>query len=202
MPTSKGLDSAKSLASVARKLAADGYGFVCRYYFNHSGFKDLLTHAEAVALSAAGLYIVAVYENGFPTQASYFTAAQGKADASIAFNRAVAAGQPPNTPIYFAVDYDAKPEDVSLYFAAVRDQLRSMGSHYLVGVYGSGAVCAYLEKHGLAAKGWLAQSRGWQGYKAAQCTADIEQGRETTVLGLDVDTDISHGRGDGRKVAG
>ena len=63
---------------------------------------------------------------------------------------------------------------------------------YRIGVYGSGVTCATLVGHGLAALGWLAQSTGWAGYQA-YTTWSIKQGKETEVLGIDVDSDEAVG---------
>jgi len=196
-PTNKGLDSAKSLAHVAAQLVAKGYSWVARYYFRSSHFKDVLTAAEAKALAAAGLWVVAVYENGFPTTASYFTAAQGHVDAADAVLCAQHAGQPHGTPIYFAVDYDSAPKAVDDYFRAVSVIVRNAG--YTPGIYGNGVTIAHLKALGLVTHGWLSQSTGFAGHAAALETADIVQLPEGTVLVLDVDGDLSHGHAGGWK---
>ena len=67
-----------------------------------------------------------------------------------------------------------------------------MSGTYVVGVYGSGAVCAAITGAGLAQLAWLAQSTGWSGY--AQFTNwVIKQGPEQPVCGLSSDSDIAHG---------
>lgn len=189
--SNKGLDSAKSLVKVATQLVAKGYTWVARYYFKSSKFKDVLTKQEATALATAGLYVVAVYENGFPIKASYFTAAQGNTDAMQAVRCAVAAGQPINTPIYFAVDYDSNPHDIVDYFQSIKPIMDA--NHYSAGIYGNGVTIERLKSLGLVSHGWLSQSRGFQGYKAELPKADIVQTAETTVLGFDIDGDYANG---------
>lgn len=195
---SKGLDAPRSLTSVAHQLVQDGFKWVARYYFEHSGFKDCLNRPEAEALSRAGLYIVSVWENGYPTQVNYFTAAQGHSDASLAFKCAIGARQPSSTPIYFAVDYDAKPEDVKDYFEAVSALLKQLVK-YTAGAYGSGAVLTYLKNQGLISHEWLAQSHGWRGYEIGKAEANIIQGGETRWYGRDIDMDMTTGNGGGWK---
>jgi len=60
---------------------------------------------------------------------------------------------------------------------------------YRVGVYGSGAVCAAVIGHGLADLSWEAQSHGWAGYAAWRARADIAQGPEGRIAGVDADSD-------------
>jgi len=198
---SRGLDSPTSLASVATDLVSKGYHWVARYYFKVSKFKDQLTKPEAQALSKAGLYIVSVFESGFPTSVKYFTAAQAHDDASVAYARAKAAGQPDGTAIYFAVDFDAEAGDlptIKSYFETVVALMAKLGT-YEVDAYGSGAVIEYLKGLGLIKKGWLAQSRGWSKYEDESLRAEIVQGGEMNVLGRDIDVDESNGNAGGWK---
>src|SRR5438045_976761 len=90
-----GVDSSSACsASTITCLQEESISFVGRYYSRTtqiSGKK--LTAAEAELLSAAGLTIVAVYEDG-PTSYSYFSASRGTADADGAVQQAEAVGQP------------------------------------------------------------------------------------------------------------
>jgi hypothetical protein len=193
----KGLDSPKSLAAHAAELANAGYVWAGRYLFDYSSFKDLLTHSEAEALSRSGLHIVSVWENGLPTSDTYFSAAQGGIDGAHAARRALEAGQPDGTPIYFAVDGDVDPQVTPAYFTAIRTALRGAGGRYGAAVYGSGAVCRLLEESGLVSHVWLSQSPGWRGYVEACKWAGIVQGAERDIVGLDVDLDVSDGSAGG-----
>lgn len=81
-------------------LQQNGYTFACRYYCTHTSMPEKkLTAAEAQALSAAGIYIVAVWENGSPTDPSYFSETKGQSDALAAHAFAGSIGQPAGTPI-------------------------------------------------------------------------------------------------------
>ena len=68
----KGLDANVDCAAHAPCLKEAGVDFVGRYYKFVAGAEPL-TRTEALALSQAGLFIVAIYENGFPTRAGYFS---------------------------------------------------------------------------------------------------------------------------------
>ena len=182
----------------AQAIKSKGYTFVGMYYFASSQVKQHLTKAVALALSAAGLYVVSVYESGFPTNSRYFSAAQGGADGAMAMQRAAAAGQPKGTPIYAAVDYDAVQRDIlaiTAYFKSYHATLTEHG--YLPGVYGNGIVCSAMVKAGLAEKTWLSGSTMWGGYSHWLKFADIVQGRTTLLFGMDCDLDTTAPSGGG-----
>lgn len=189
-----GVDSSSACsASTITCLQQQAIAFVGRYYSRTTqtaGKK--LTAAEAKSLSAGGLTIVTVYEDG-PTSYGYFSASRGTADANGAVQQAQAVGQPKGTAIYFTVDYDAAADEIADnitdYFRAV---VAAVGKKYAVGVYGSGAVCAAITSAGFAKYAWLAQSTGWDGYHAFT-TWNIKQGPEQAVCGLNSDTDIALG---------
>ena len=71
-------------------------------------------------------------------------------DAQAAVAQAKLVKQPPNTAIYFGIDFELgadRNEQAVQYFTIVSDELKDNG--YLVGVYGSGAALALLrgERH-------------------------------------------------------
>lgn len=168
----KGFDTNRDLTPFAAGLKAAGYDFAGRYYNVNNQSKNL-TLAEARALTAAGLSIIAVWENGYPTAAGYFNYQKGVYDATSAYHYALdQIGQPSGTPIYFAVDYDASAPDtngvVTQYFQGVYDAFNTIGSNspiYRIGVYGSGLVCSTLLNAGKATYTWLAQPGEWGGSK-------------------------------------
>jgi len=95
--------------------------------------------------------IVAVWEDGSPTSNQYFSRNEGVDDGTSAYNMASKNGQPADTPIYFAVDYDATDADISGcindYFLGIKEGFDTIGAGapvHSIGVYGSGAVCAWL----------------------------------------------------------
>ena len=167
----KGFDANTDLSPFANCLLEEGYSFVCRYYNINNPSKSL-TYAEANFLSSVGLGIVAVWENGFPTNRSYFSKIKGIYDGTAAYQYALGTIRQPESPIYFAVDYDASKADVdgviSEYFQGIIEAFNQIGQGaplYGIGVYGSGLVCKTLGESGLASSTWLAQSTGWQGSK-------------------------------------
>lgn len=189
-----GIDApdAIDVAAHASELKARGINVVGLYYFKSSGFKHLLTRDVSQTVSDAGLSILSVYENGYPTSAGYFTTATANMDAHTAYARAVAAGQTAGSALYFAVDYDAESSDLSAidaYFAEVRRTLSVLSSTFIVGVYGSGRVCSHLHGKGLVSPTWLAQSTGWAGFADWKPNADVVQGPTSQVLGMDTDSD-------------
>ena len=192
MNTINGIDSSSACTQEALDcLVSKGIQFVGRYYSRTTQIPGKkLTLAEAQLISAAGLSIVTVYEDG-PTSYAYFSAARGTADGAGAIQQAAAIGQPSMSPIYFTVDYDAQPGEISgnilAYFQALAAALQNQ---YAVGVYGSGAVCTAMLQSGFATIAWLAQSTGWSGYSTFNNWA-IKQGAEQSVCGLNSDLDVA-----------
>ena len=80
----RGFDTIERCTTLVPQIKAKGYDFVARYYA-HGGSKRL-TRAEAQALSAANLKIVAVWEDA-PTKLSYFSRARGVNDGTSASAR-------------------------------------------------------------------------------------------------------------------
>lgn len=155
-----GFDCAAPVTDYLPAIKAAGYQWIGRYYSHHPA--KSLTRDEADAIAAAGLRIVTVWEAAGDSIAG-FGAAKGFADGAAALAQAHACGQPLGTPIYFAVDFDAAPQqldEIGAYFAAVKTAL---GGQYLVGVYGSGLVCQMLLNGGEATRTWLGGAMGWRG---------------------------------------
>ncbi|QHW29417.1 DUF1906 domain-containing protein [Paenibacillus rhizovicinus] len=209
----KGLDTTVNCHSLAGSIKEAGYDFVCRYYNRNNPGKNL-TREEAAALSGAGLHVVAVWENGYPTSPDYFSYEAGKKDGHDAHRYARSIGQPANTPIYFTVDYDASLADLSgvinRYMRGVIDAFQeeepaAAGIRYDVGIYGSGLTCGRMLGDFGGSPGigyaWLAESRGWSGYGKFE-QWNIKQLTGATVAGIPVDTNITNGNGGGFKVEG
>lgn len=204
----QGFDATADCSAHAEAIRAAGYRFVGRYYFDIvSHAKVKLTLSEARALSAAGLYVVAVFENG-PDHPGYFSHAKGLSDGAAAFRYAAdQIGQPRDSPIYFAVDYDASAADldgpVAAYFAGLAEAFAvesGDGGAFPIGVYGSGLACSKLLGSGAAEFAWLAQATDWRG-TSTFAGWTLRQGESRTVLGLSVDLDESRGHGGGFQVA-
>lgn len=185
----KGIDSATPLsAEKAKQLYADDYAFVVRYYSHNEGKN--LSRQEAQNISDAGMVLLTVWE-ARGNEYDSFTSVQGRADAANAIAQAKACGQPLDTTIFFAVDFDASVGQIeggiSDYFLSASTMTRGAG--YLPGSYGSPLVNDTLAAKGYTARSWEAQSRGWAGDHSKP--EDMEQGREVTLDGLDVDLDMT-----------
>jgi hypothetical protein len=169
----KGFDANRDLSPFGACLINEEFNFVGRYYNINNPSKNL-TFSEANYLSSIGLKIVAIWENGFPTNSSYFSYQKGIADGTAAYEYATnTIKQPSFTPIYFAVDYDASQGDIdgviSEYFKGIIESFNLISdenSIYIIGVYGSGLVCKTLLDTKKVGYTWLAQSKGWRGYNS------------------------------------
>lgn len=177
----------------AAALRRAGVETVIRYYTRDSvpSAAKRLHRSEALALTSAGLRIGIVYEGRRGNDITYFDNDVGLKDG--AFARMYAQHtieQPAGTAIYFGVDTDADPrrgkdeinKRVIPYFRGVAQALAEDNgeSRYVLGVYGSGAVCQALLDAGLVQLTWLAQSTGWTGYKQF-----LNSGRWTLLQALD-----------------
>lgn len=194
---SQGFDTTQDVTPHAAAIKAQHYDFVARY-LSQSHWKVVGT-AEADAIAAAGLGLVLVYEDA-PTSADYFSFSRGQTDGTRAAQQAGLIGAPTGAVLYFAVDYDAAPNEISgvitQYFHGVADALKSRAAGgetaYAAGVYGSGATCGAITAAGLAKCGWLAQSRGWRGHDTYKGWS-IRQGMPAVIAGLSVDPDDATG---------
>jgi len=166
----RGLDANVELTRHVVCLKNQGFAFAVRYYNTHNPSKNLLL-GEAQALVRAGLQIGAVWEDGSPTKASFFSRAKGVVHGTAAYHMALdRIGQPEGTPIYFAVDFDASSTEIAGvitdYFKGIRAGFEAIGGanpRYQVGVYGSGLTCGKLLDSGLVTFSWLAMSTGFRG---------------------------------------
>jgi peptidoglycan hydrolase-like protein with peptidoglycan-binding domain len=191
-----GIDSALDCTNRASAIAQTGVDFVGRYYRKKISKWTPLSATEVAALHREGLAVVALWEFA-SDKPDYFSYSSGVDDGTSAYRQALQAGQPPQTPIYFAVDFDASSAAVagpiSDYFTGVRAGYTTIGQGqpaYSIGVYGSGRTCAWLASHGRATYTWMALSTKWADYDT-YTSWNIKQGPGTTALAFDHDTDTS-----------
>ena len=168
-----GLSTNRDSTAHAASLKEAGINFIARYYSRGRNVKNL-TASEALALSTAGLLLVAVYENS-PTRPEYFSFAVGHNDGVDAYHYAnLIIHQPPNSTVYFAVDFDAPRSviagSIKDYFDGVNRGFNDASNgnpSYSIGVYGSGATCDWCLNHlSFMKHTWLAESTGWIGSKS------------------------------------
>lgn len=187
-----GMDSDANCTVFAGELAQRGMQFVARYYSDNPS--KSLTAGETQALSNEGLKIVAVFEDS-NNAVRFFSSDEGNRQGAKALDFAGEIAQPAGSAIYFAVDYDATPEDVegpvTDYFTAIKNAF--VATPYMVGVYGSGLTCRVIRDANLAQFTWLTESTGFREYAAFRTQADIVQltPQRKLFAGLDIDDDIA-----------
>ncbi len=170
----------QGIADFIRAIQEGGYEFVFRYLSTDDSKN--LHHAEAKALSDAGIWIGVVWETTATRAGDGYGA--GRSDAKAAELQAQACGMPAGRPIYFAVDYDAAGSDVEQYFHGVASVLTPERA----GVYGGIRVVAYLLDAGLVHYAW--QASAWS---AGQWDprAHVRQYEQRTVGGVDCDVNTA-----------
>lgn len=181
-------------------LSSKGVRTVVRYYnFSNSRTfpEKAMELAEAQALGAHGMQIAVVFQQR-QNQVADFSELKGVAAGRRAYRYANDnIGQPAGSAIYFSVDFDAKDNEivnnVAPYFEGVKRAFveESGGApDYLIGAYGSGAVCTALTERGLIEFIWLAMSRDFRGTKEALTAGRFHLAQRApaeALCGLDVD---------------
>jgi hypothetical protein len=164
----RGIDVPTDASDMLGQIKTARLNFVARYYRDPASRWPPLTPREVQNLSTLDAHIVAIWEWHSGNVAN-FNYATGYNEAQSAYRQAKSVGQPPGSAIYFAVDFNARAQDlywVDQYFRGVRAGLAAAGngrSEYKVGVYGSGAVCALIKGQRLAQYSWLSGSPAWEG---------------------------------------
>jgi hypothetical protein len=131
--------------------------FVCRYLSRDTTGKNL-TRAEAERLCAAGLSLVVVWET--TARRALDGEDAGIDEARHAACQAAAIGMPGGRPLYFAVDFDARPEHQDAVHAYLDGAASAVGRDR-VGVYaGYGPVKRALDAEKAA---WAWQTHAWSG---------------------------------------
>lgn len=152
----KGIDYSWSRPGGAAIKAA-GFEFVMRYVPYFGDWGKGLTVPELADLRANGLPVGLVFESTAARHLEGFAA--GLMDARTALDGIAGLGLPPSDrPIYFAVDFDAQPDQMRAI-----DDYQSGAASILgierVGVYGSYAVIDHCHKARTAA--WFWQTYAW-----------------------------------------
>lgn len=187
----RGIDLPTDASDVLNELRESKVDFVARYYRDPASRWPALNANEVRRLSSLGMNIVAIWESKSENPA-YFTYATGYNDALSAHRQASAVGQPPGSAIYFAVDFNARGQDlqaVDQYFRGVNAGLAQAAGgrpQYRVGVYGSGSVCDAVKGAKLAQYSWLSNSRAWIG-SATYSAWNIKQRARLTNLSFNHD---------------
>lgn len=156
-----------------------------RYAVRSAHHGDSLSFLEAQRLSNARMQIFTAWELGNPNRIEYFRPpanaaldAQGNLDARKAFAACAEFHQPPQTPVFFAVDFDGGARDVpnkdyiTDYFRRVRTERDAFAKqnpdhYYLVGVYAGGQVMQWLYEWGDVDYFWQTMSEEFKGSEFA-----------------------------------
>ncbi len=151
----EGVDYSFGRPSVA-ELKLLGKTFVVRYV-DYEGTSKGLTSSELAELRANDMSVAMVYQKSTTTQALAGRVA-GAADAEYAAGQLAALGFPPETAIYFPVDFDAQPADQPKIDEYLRGAAEAIGVER-VGVYGSFYVLDRCLKNGTVRWAW--QTYAW-----------------------------------------
>lgn len=160
--TTEGIDYSWARPGGARIKAA-GKRFVVRYLFEDGQGGKGLDASELADLVANGLEIVLVYE-AYAASAKEGRAT-GKAHAQAAQREINRLGLPANSPVYFAVDWDAQPGDQGAIDEYLRGCADTLGSSR-VGVYAGYNVIDRCMANKTAA--WFWQTYAWSGGKVRE----------------------------------
>jgi hypothetical protein len=133
--------------------------FVARYVCTVVGTKTI-TKKEADDIRAHGLGLVLVYEQYEKRPLEGRVA--GSQDAIVALAQSIAAGFPKDRPIYFAVDFDARPADQPAIDEYLRGAAEILGLAR-VGVYGGINLIDRCFASGTAK--WFWQTGAWSYHK-------------------------------------
>jgi hypothetical protein len=180
-------------------LHEEGVRSIIRYYARSTGQPEKrLTRAEAEAIIASGKSLGVVHQAG-GASASSFSREMGKLDAAYAFNYAIETiGQPADSAIYFAVDFDCDAQQIASrvvpHFEAINQENDSgrFARRFLIGGYGNGLVLETLLGDGLIEHAWLSQSLGHRGSREFKRTDDwtLFQKLPSRLCGIGVDVDV------------
>ena len=139
-----------------RQLKASGRDFIGRYLPWRGSAWRQVTKAELEAATAAGVDFFFWFEdsdNHFSARNGF---AQGAADAEEALRALERLGVPPETPVYYTVDYPASVGgEIDAYFRGIN----SVVPVSQVGVYGNYTTIDWVYKNGLAS--YFCQSNAW-----------------------------------------
>jgi hypothetical protein len=160
-----------------------GVKFVCRYLSHDTSGKNL-DRGEAEQLSAAGIWIVVIWES--TASRALAGRAAGAADATAAEKQAKALGQPAGRPIFFAVDFDAtagQQDEIHAYL----DGAASVLGRDRIGIYAGYGPIKRAFDAGKITYGW--QTYAWSGGRW-DTRAQLQQySNDQKINGVGVDFD-------------
>lgn len=160
-----GLDTDRNILQYVDTEEYKNAEFIARY-LTGSGEK-MLTLTEVDHIHNDHKYIVSIYETN-PVSIEYFIPSAGERDGLIATVRmdVLTREKLVNAPIYFTIDFDVQPNELSLILQYFRNVYLKVPRRYGIGVYGSGLVCwavsSMLQKeYRYTPYTWKSMSTGW-----------------------------------------
>ena len=165
-------------------LVSAGKVFACRYGGPGGDWKHL-TPAEAQALSAAGIAVVANAEGSESGLLGGWSSGYSwAASAEEHFRRC---GMPPGRPIYFSVDFDVQSGQWAAVASALSGAAQVLGGVHRVGVYGGRRAMEWARRDGVAS--WFWQTYAWSSGVWVPGN-HLEQYRNSVILaGINLDLD-------------
>lgn len=185
------LDTNHDVTHRLEALKAAGIKIVIRYVSTNTAGEKCIKAAEAKAIAAAGLRLGLVFEVYGGTKGE-LNASLGAIHGAFAGEWLPKIGAPDGAAIYFAVDSDPNPSQITAsvipYLKAAKS---AMGSRYRTGVYGPGSICSAAQDAGIADLTWLSNAMGWRGSKAYRDSKkwNILQHLPQNIAGIDTDPD-------------
>lgn len=172
-------------------LKAAGIKTVIRYVSTNTAGEKCIKAAEAKSIAADGLRLGLVFEVYGGTK-NELNASLGTSHGAFARKWLPQIGAPDGAAIYFAVDSDPNPSQIT---ASVIPYLKAakaaLGGQFRMGVYGPGSICTAAQDAGIADLTWLSNAMGWRGSKAYRDSKkwNILQHLPQTIAGIDTDPD-------------
>ncbi|MCH6230562.1 DUF1906 domain-containing protein [Microbacterium sp. CFH 31415] len=186
-----------------------GYMYFGRYLTNTPdyGLDKCIKEGELQRILNSGGRLFPLFQTG-GGQIGHFNYKRGEQVGEEAANAAWAYRLPDNAIIYFSVDFDALPyqvtDSVIPYFQGVHQRIGRTGRNYRVGVYGPRDVCTMIVDAGLAVSSFVSDmSTGYAGNLGHPLPANWAFDQiQTTTLGsgsgaIQIDKNVVSGRDTG-----
>ena len=161
------IDTTQNVTPFLPALTTKGIKHISRYITRTFDQYKVIKRPEALAITAAGIRIIANYEGAGATP-SAFTFASGLTDGRYArIYGANELSMPPEAAVYFSTEarFDSGYINSNLipYFKGVAQAMTEQSDHpsYGVGVYSAGSVIEALVAADLVQHHWLANAMGW-----------------------------------------
>ena len=192
------IDAAVNCARIKDCLRREGVSTVIRYYSRTTQMREKrLTADEARSLASSGFRLAVVHQDR-QNNVSDFSFSKGLTAGAHAYAYGQdTIDQPPNSTIYFSVDFDASERQIETaiipYFQGVAQAFSNASGgnpDYAIGVYGSGLTCRLLLDGNHAAFAWLAGAMGWRDSRQFFNSKrwHLKQNPHSTLCGHEVDT--------------